>query len=85
MSPFSTMQVSNWQLTNALAALVASYSSPWYSFPKLSFPAGLCRQLFEAQLSGSLQKRGLNGTQEKGNGAASEGEQSIGFGLHQCL
>lgn len=74
------MQVINWQPTNALAAPVASYSSLWYSFPKLSFPAAVCRQLFEAQLPGSLQNHGLNGAQEKGSEAVSERE-SRAFGL----
>lgn len=85
MSLLSTMSVINWQHTNTLAAPVASYSSLWYSFPKLSFPAAVCRQLFEAQLPGSLQKHSLNGAQEKGNEEVSEREQSIGCGLHQCL
>lgn len=76
MSLSNAMQLTSWQPASS-GSSVACYSSLWYSFPKLSFPAALCRQLFEAQLLGSLQKHGLNEAREKSNEVVSEGEQSI--------
>jgi len=76
MSLSNALQLINWQPASS-GSSVACYSSLWYSFLKLSFPVALCRQLFEAQLPGSLQKHGLNEAQEKSNEAVSEGEWSI--------